>query len=274
MRKVLASIALGLERELGWTYPPLVILLSTVPATASVLTVVMVYWFGASAAGGANPGWVAFLIVGASLFAHLASYIWAPLSAVSEGKTSYTYPLVFIAHSSLSYIAGRVIAAFIESSLTAFLALGVSYMAVSTILGISPELNFAPMNLALFGITMLVGMFAALGLGLMLAAYAIFVTRLEWGLPIYISGTLMIFSEAIFPASLLPQPLPAIAESLPFTHIIRASRAALIGPINFYPIELAFAVVLSIMWFLLGLAIYSYAERLGRNRGYIDMRVV
>ncbi|MEM4181225.1 MAG: ABC transporter permease [Nitrososphaerota archaeon] len=273
MKKLLASIALGLERELGWTYPPLVVLLSTVPATASVLTIVMVYWVGASAAGEVHTGWIAFLIVGASLFTHLSSYIWSPLSAVSEGKTSYTYPLVFIAHSSLSYIAGRVIASFIESSLTALLALGTSYTAINLILGVSPPLSSTPVNLALFALTMVVGLSAALGLGLMLAAYAIFVTRLEWGLPVYISGMLMIFSEAIFPVSALPQPLQIVAEAMPFTHIIRASRAALIGPLDRYPTEFFLATVLGLAWLLTGLFIYLYAEELGRRRGYIDMRV-
>jgi ABC-type polysaccharide/polyol phosphate export permease len=274
IRKLLASIMLGLEREFGWTFPPLVILLSMIPATAGVLTAVMVYWVGASAAGRADPSWLAFLIVGASLYTHFASYIWAPLSAVSEGKASYTFPLVFISHSSLSYIAGRVVASFIESSFTAVLALGASTLAVKAILGVTLGLDITPLSIALFSLGMVVGLLAALGLGLMLAAYAIFVTRLEWGLPVYISGTLMIFSEAIFPSSALPSPLPVIAESLPFTHIIRAARAALIGPLSLYPAEILAAALLGAVWFLAGLAVYAYSERIGRRRGYIDYRVV
>ncbi len=274
IRKLAASIMLGLEREFGWTFPPLVILLSMIPATAGVLTAVMVYWVGASAADRADPRWVAFLIVGASLYTHFASYIWAPLSAVSEGKASYTYPLVFISHSSLSYIAGRVVASFIESSFTAVLALGAATLAVKALLGVTLELSFTPLSIALFSIGMIVGLLAALGLGLMLAAYAIFVTRLEWGLPVYISGILMIFSEAIFPSSALPAPLPIIAESLPFTHIIRAARAALIGPLSLYPAEILAAALLGFAWFLTGLAVYTYSEGIGRRRGYIDYRVV
>jgi len=274
MRKLIASIQLGLEREFSWTFPPLVILLSTIPATAGILTVVMVYWVGSSAAGKLDPSWVSFLIVGSSLYTHFSSYIWAPLSAVSEGKASYTFPLVFISHSSLSYIAGRVIASFIESSFTAILALGFSTLTVGALLNITPGLGLTPLSMALFAVGMAVGLLAALGLGLMLAAYAIFVTRLEWGLPVYISGILMIFSEAIFPASSLPHPLPLIAESLPFTHIIRAARAALIGPLNLYLAEIFSASLLSAAWFLAGLAIYAHSEKLGRRRGYIDYRVV
>ncbi|MCS7145447.1 MAG: ABC transporter permease [Nitrososphaerota archaeon] len=273
MKKLIASISLGLERELGWTFPPLVVLLGTIPATASVLIVVMIYWVGSSAAGAVDPSWIAFLVVGASLYTHFSSYIWAPISAVSEGKASYTYPLVFIAHSSLTYVTGRVIASFIESSFSAILALGLSTVAIKALLGVEPTLSFTPLSIALFALGMLVGLLAALGLGLMLAAYAIFVTRLEWGLPVYISGILMIFSEAIFPTSALPPPLHAIAESLPFTHIIRAARAALIGPPALYSAEIATASLLSATWFLAGVLVYAYSEGLGRRRGYIDLRV-
>lgn len=274
IKKLVASIILGLEREFGWTFPPLVILLSMIPATAGVLTTVMVYWVGSSAAGRADPGWVAFIIVGASIYTHFASYIWAPLSAVSEGKSSYTFPLVFISHSSLTYIAGRVIASFIESSFTAVLALGAATLSVEALLDITPGLAFTPLSIALFSIGMLVGLLAALGLGLMLAAYAIFVTRLEWGLPVYIAGLLMIFSEAIFPTSALPYPLPIIAESLPFTHIIRAARAALIGPLSRYLTDIISATLLGAVWMLAGLTVYTYSEKIGRRRGYIDYKVV
>lgn len=273
MRRLLATIRLGLERELGWTFPPLVVLLSAIPTTASVLIVVMIYWVGASAAGGADPSWIAFLIVGASLYTHFSSYIWAPISAVSEGKAAYTYPLVFIAHSSLTYISGRVIASFIESLLSALIALGASAAIVEAILGVSPPIIFTPLSLSLFTLGMVVGLMAALGLGLLLGAYSIFVSRLEWGLPVYISGVLMIFSEAIFPTSQLPQPLPVIAESLPFTHIIRASRAALLGNVSRYPTELLYSVILSLTWLIIGTAVYLYAEKQGRKKGYIDYRV-
>jgi len=272
VRRLYASIRLGLERELGWGFPPLVIVVNAVPNIASVLTVVMVYWVGAGTVGAADPGLLSSLIIGASIYTHFASYIWAPISAVAEGKASYTYPLVFIANSALPYISGRVIASFVESSLAAVLALVSSTVATASLVT-TPNLSLTPQGVALLLLCMTIGLLPALGMGLLLASYAIFVTRLEWGLPVYIAGLLMLLSDSIVPVSILPYSLQLVAESLPFTHVVRAARAALIGPAAALEGEAILASILGLIWLFSGLLVYSYSERRGRERGYIDAKV-
>jgi ABC-type polysaccharide/polyol phosphate export permease len=274
MRGLLSSILLGLERELRWTYPPVAVAIGVIPITASILTAVMVFWTGSGSAGTISSYWISYIIVGAALYAHFSSYIWAPLSAVTEGKATYTFPYVYIAGSTITYIVGRTIAAFIESSLTALASLVAASYAVRVLLGVDLVIMFGATSLALFTLSTAIGMLAAVGLGLLLAAYGIFVTRLEWGLPIYIAGLLMIFTEALFPSSSLPWPLPLVSEALPFTHIIRAARAALIGPMESYPLFAAEAFATGIAWLVSGIAIYKLAEERGRRKGYIDQRIV
>ncbi len=274
MKGILSAIILGLEREIKWTYPPIAIAVGVVPATASILTAVMVFWIGSSQGGSLDPYWISYIIVGAALYAHFSSYIWAPLSAVTEGKASYTFPYVYIAGSTITYIVGRTVAAFIESSLTALASLVAASYIVRVMPRVDVPITIDPLSLSLFILSMTIGVVAAVGLGLLLAAYGIFVTRLEWGLPVYIAGLLMIFTEALFPSSSLPWPLPLISEALPFTHIIRSARAALIGPLQSYPVYAAQSLITGMIWLAAGMAIYALSEKRGRLKGYIDQRVV
>jgi ABC-type polysaccharide/polyol phosphate export permease len=122
---------------------------------------------------------------------------------------------------------------------------------------------------------LLVSLPAALALGYILGSYAIFVSRFEWALPSYVSGVLMIFSEALFPASILPYPLSLIAEALPFTYLMRASRAALISDSwALYVNSMALLALGGIILLTIGIIAFGYAEQSARARGFIDKKVM
>src|SRR5205807_8555894 len=97
----------------------------------------------------------------------------------------------------------------------------------------------------LFGVALVVNILASMGLVFLLGAYAIFASKFEWALPTYVSGLLMVFSEALFPASLLPHPFSDVGNVLPFTEFIRASRSVLLprGSISSYVYYLALRLV-------------------------------
>jgi ABC-type Na+ transport system ATPase subunit NatA len=107
-------------------------------------------------------------------------------------------------------------------------------------------------------------------------AYAIFASKFEWALPTYVSGLLMVFSEALFPVGLLPHPFSDIGNVLPFTEFIRASRAVLLplGSLSSYFYYLALSFVGGSILLAISLLAFRYAERRARRLGVLDRKVV
>lgn len=78
----------------------------------------------------------------------------------------------------------------------------------------------------------------------------------------------MIFSEALFPVTLLPSPLSDFGNVLPFTEFIRAARAILINDqLSSYFYYLGLALVGGVILLLLGLVAFRAAENRARRLG-------
>src|SRR5207245_1113518 len=231
IRAMVASIRVGWYREFNWTNPLTGFSLRTVGPLASVIAASTVYYVGSTnnIPPSFDPSRLAYILIGAALYAHVAAYSWVPTLAIAEGKWTYVFPQVYISpHSSLPYLTGRTLAAFVSSTLTVIVSVILSFYALSSIFHTNIPFIVTPLSVSLLFFAMLVNIVGALGLGLLLSAYTLFATKIEWALPTYVAGLLMVFSEALFPVSLLPRPLSDMANVLPFTEFMRASRQAMI----------------------------------------------
>lgn len=274
-RAVFASVWMGWKREVEWTNPFLSVAVKAVAPIAVVLTAATVYWFGSSFAGLFTSERLAFIIVGASLYAQVGAYAFVPTAAIAEGKWSNVYPQVFITPaSSIPYLAGRCLASFASSLPVVIISLIASYYASFALFGTAPTLAASPSAAIMLGGALIASLPGALGLGYVLGSYSIFVSKFEWALPSYISGVLMIFSEALFPASILPLPLRVVAEALPFTYFMRASRAALIsGSWSAYGTAMAYCLLGGFIFLGIGLVVFKWSEHEGRRKGFIDRKL-
>lgn len=274
-KAILASAWMGWQRQMGWSKPILTFALRTVPLTAAVLSASLVYWFGSSSAGSFMPERLAFILVGASLYAHIASFVWVPTSAIAEGKWTEIFAKVYITPtSSVPYLAGRCLAAFAASIPPSAISLVASYFVCNALFGTAIPMAFSVWSIPLMFFALIANLPAAIGLGYLLCSPTIFVTKFEWVLPSYISGILMIFSEALFPASTLPWPLSLISELLPFTHVMRASRALLLTmSLESYATALAYNILGGVVILAIGIFAFRFAERRARRNGVIDRKV-
>ena len=274
-RSILASIKVGWYREFNWTNPVLGFSMRTVGPFAGVIAASSVYGVGAGYAGTFDPSRLAFILIGAALYAHVAAYSWVPTLAIAEGKWTYVFPQVYISpHSSLPYLTGRTIASFASSTMSVIVTLIASYFVLSSVFHTTIPFTVTPLSISLLFLAMVTNVLAALGLGLLLSAYALFATKFEWALPTYVAGLLMIFSEALFPVSSLPHPVSDVANVLPFTYFMRASRQAMIqgGNIYTYLTYLGLAVVGGLILLALGYLAFRYAENRARRLGVIDKK--
>src|SRR5713101_111730 len=274
LRSVVASVRVGWYREFNWTNPLLGFSMRTVGPLAGVIAASSVYYVGASGAGRFSPGQLAFILIGAALYAHVAAYSWVPTLAIAEGKWTYVFPQVYISpHSSLPYLTGRTLASFASSTMTVIVSLVLSFYVLSSIFHTNIPFIVTPISVSLLFLAMLVNILAALGLGLLLSAYALFATKFEWALPTYVAGLLMVFSEALFPVSFLPHPVSDIANVLPFTEFMRASRQAIIyGDMYSYSIYLGLSAIGGVIFLAMGFLAFRYAENRARRLGVIDKK--
>ena len=274
LRPLLASVWMGWQREIGWGNPALAIAARAIAPTAGALTATIVYWFGASQVGSLDPTRLAYVVIGASLYGQIAIYAYVPTAAISEGKNSYVYPQVFVTpSSSIPYLAGRCVASFLES--LPVVAMSIACCAVVSVefFHSSLPLVVSPTSVFLVLLAMVVVFPSTLGLGYIIGSYSIFASKFEWAVPSYISGSLMILSEALYPASALPWPLSAIASSLPFTYFMRATRDALLyGSPTSYLSDMATALAIGVPTLLLGLIVFKLGEGRGRKKGFIDRK--
>jgi hypothetical protein len=276
LRAVVASIRVGWYREFNWTNPFLGFSMKTVGPLAGVIAASSVYFVGASAAGSFSPIQLAFILIGAALYAHVAAYSWVPTLAIAEGKWTYVFPQVYISpHSSLPYLAGRTLASFVTSTLSVIVSLILSFYILSSVFHTNIPFIVNPLSVGLLFLAMVANILAALGLGLLLSAYALFATKFEWALPTYVAGLLMVFSEALFPVSALGHPVSDVANVLPFTEFMRASRQAMIyGDMYSYFSYLGLAVLGGIIVLTMGFLAFRYAENRARRLGVIDKKTV
>lgn len=274
LRSVVASIRVGWYREFNWTNPFIGFSLRTIGPLAGVISASTVYFVGASAAARFSPSQLAFILIGAALYAHVAAYSWVPTLAIAEGKWTYVFPQVYISpHSSLPYLTGRTLASFASSTMTVIVSLVLSFYVLSSIFHTNIPFIVTPISVSLLFLAMLVNILAALGLGLLLSAYSLFATKFEWALPTYVAGLLMVFSEALFPVSFLPHPVSDIANVLPFTEFMRASRQAMIyGDMYFYSFYLGLSAIGGIIFLAMGFLAFRYAENRARRLGVIDKK--
>ena len=276
VKTVLASIRIGWYRDFGWTNPLTGLLMKTIAPIASVLSASIVYWLGSSAAGAFDPSHVSYILVGAALYTHVAAYSWVPSQAISEGKWSYVFPQVFISpKSSTPFLVGRCLASFVTSAMTSLISLAFAYYAAASIFKSSIPFIVTPLSMSLLLGALIANVPATLGLGILLAAYTIFASKFEWALPTYVAGLLMVFSEALFPVSVLPWPLSAFGNVLPFTQFIRAAREAVVyGSVSAYFYYVAYCLLGGLLFLAVSLWAYRWAERQGRKKGIIDRKVV
>lgn len=276
LKAIGAAAWMGWQREMEWTNPALSLFIKTVAPTAAVLSAAAVYWFGSSSAGLFTVDRLAYIIVGASLYAQVGGYAFVPTSAIAEGKWSNLYPQVCITPtSSIPYLAGRCLATFADSAPVVVISLAVSYYASYALFGAPPAIQVSLRSALMVTAALVVSLPAALGLGYVLGSYSIFVSRFEWALPSYVSGVLMIFSEALFPASILPYPFSLIADALPFTYLMRASRAALIyDSWALYLHSMLFLLLGGLVFLTVGILVFKLAEHTARQKGLLDKKVM
>ena len=278
---MLAAIRVGWLRDFGWTNPIVGFSMRTVAPIASTMTALSVFWVAFFSLPGHDQAQLsttlASIMIGATLLGHISAYSWVPTLAIAEGKWTNVFPQVYVSpKSSPPYLAGRCLASFASSATTSIASLIAAYAIATKLFNVPIQFIVTPTSATMLALAFVVNIFGSMGLGFMLGGYSIFATKFEWALPTYVSGVLMIFSEALFPVNMLPRPFSDIGNILPFTQFIRAARMAMLpgGSFILYWYYLGLCFGGGVVVLILGLLAFKYAEQRGRRLGVLDRKVV
>lgn len=274
-RSLFAAAWMGVQHDLSWTTPGAALLLDTVAPIASAMTTSIIYWFGSSTAGAFDPARLSYVLIGSTLYAHIAAYAWVPTQAIAEGKNLGVFPHIYItSRSSAVYLAGRALSSFMISTTTSVAALVVAYYVLGSFFHATIPLVVNPATVLMLAFALLVNIPGAMGLGYVLGSYSLYASKFEWALPGYVAGLLMVFSGALFPTSILPWPVSVGAAALPYTMFINAARDAIIyNAPGDYAASLLYCGVGGVIALVLGLFVFSKAESRARRDGVIDRRL-
>jgi ABC-type polysaccharide/polyol phosphate export permease len=267
---------MGIQHDLAWTTPAASLMLDVVAPFASAMTTSIIYWFGSSqSAAGFSPSHLAFVLVGSTLYAHVAAYAWVPTIAIAEGKNLAVFPHIYLtSRTTAVYLAGRALSSFVISIITSALALTVALFTLASFIHTSIPIIITPVSVLMLAAAVVVNIPASLGLGYLLGSYSLYASKFEWSLPGYVAGLLMVLSGALFSPSILPWPVSAFASSLPFTFFITAARDAIVfGNTGDYFTSILFSAVGGIILMLVSLRIYLAAEKKARKDGVLDRRL-
>jgi ABC-2 type transport system permease protein len=267
-----AATRLGWEISSNWTRPLIFVIYSVLRPLSAAFILVVIYQFISGRAAGTSA-YLAFLVTGVAFW----SFVQYGLAGLSNGmvedrgeykmlKYVYTSPAHFYV-----YLLGRGLAQLASAVASALIVLVVATVALR--LPIDPlHINYPLLLVASFlALLAVIGIAMAYGMVLLHARDAHGYGELG-------AGVLYVISGAIFPISILPGVLSAVASFLPLVYWMELIRRSLLGSqaIRMFP-ALSDADVLLRLFIttagtlILAHLVFTWADRTARHKGLIDM---
>lgn len=268
----ITAVRLGWKVSSNWTSPLLFVLYAVVRPISSALILVVMYTVITGGRGDVR-NYLAFLVIGVSFWAFVQEGVSEFAVGVLEDrgrykmlKYAYLAPLRFPV-----FLVGRAC-----SRLTSAAASVLILMVVATI-GLRLPVNPLQVDYPLLAVACLLAFISVMAFSITLSMLLL-AGRDAYGYGEIMAQVLYIFSGAIFPISVLPGPLAFLASLSPLVYWLELTRRAILhGRVyEMFPglsdeqvlMRLALATAGTAV---LGYLAYSWADRMARLKGYIDM---
>jgi ABC-2 type transport system permease protein len=216
---------LGWQMEANWTDPFLFFIYSVAkPLSAALILVVMIE----IVSGGADPGYRAFVVVGAALWAVVLAGISGLAWSILDDRERYRMlRYVYVSPSDfVVMLLGRGVARLGVGAMGAAITIAVGVL----LLGV--PIDPAAIDWPLLALDLGLGAWVIVAIGLLLAAIVLQTRQESWSYPEALAGALFLVSGVVFPLTVLPTPLQAIGLATPLTWWIEGFRQAVVphGP--------------------------------------------
>ncbi|GBD30793.1 hypothetical protein HRbin32_01903 [bacterium HR32] len=269
-RTLRTAFWLGWQVESNWTDPLLFALYQVVRPLGGLL--ILLFMVRAAAGPAAGPA-LGFLVVGTAFWpavvAGMQGMAWAVVGDREHWRTLryvYTAPVSFRA-----YLVGRALALVASASA----AVAVTLLFGWAVLGVPLRLELG--ELPYFLCAWATGVTGVLALGLATAAGVLCVSGEAWRMPEAVGAALYLVSGALFPVTVLPEPLRQVASALPVSWWLEALRRVWLpenSPQSFpWASDLQVLATLAVLvaaFAACGLLAFGLSERRARQLGILD----
>jgi ABC-2 type transport system permease protein len=216
---------LGWQMEANWTDPVLFFIYSVAkPISSALIFVVMVDVIG----GGSTRELRGFVVVGTALWSFVVSGIAGLAWSVLDDRERYRMlKYVYVSPSSfLAVLLGRGVARIAVGAMGALITLAVGIV----LLGI--PFRLAAIDWPMLVAVMIAGLVTIVAVGMMLAAVCLQTRQESWSYPEAAAGALFLVSGAVFPLSVLPEPIQVLGYLSPLSWWIEGIRRAIMPDVG------------------------------------------
>jgi ABC-2 type transport system permease protein len=265
---------LGWEMDSNWTEPWLFLIYSIIKPVAGAFILVFMYVVIWSINGIPDPQSFAFLYIGNAFFIFVGSTLFGTFQVIQSDREWYqTLRYVYISPISYYvYILGRAFSKIAVSIFGVLITLGFGFFVLHV------EMRFSFDQIPLFIVSLALGLFVLLAIGITLGAATFLMARHSQTLAEAVPGVFYVFCGVLFPLTVLPSWGQSLGESIPLTYWFEITRRILLpfqyntGLASFGDWEiLAFLVLSTVVFFGLSLGVFKFGEYLARKAGKLDM---
>lgn len=282
LRSFRAAARLGWQMEANWTDPLLFFIYSVAkPVSAALILVVMLE----IVSGGADPAYLAFVVVGTAIWSVLLSGVTGLAWSVLDDRERYRMlRYVYVSPSDfLVVLLGRGVARLAVGAMGALITLAVGVVALGV--PFDPAVVDWPLLAAAMGI----GVVAIVAIAVMLAAICLQTRQESWSYPDAVAGALFLACGVVFPLAVLPMPVQAAGLAMPLTWWLEGVRRAVFpdgptavgGPGSLWasltgsaapdaPTIVLALLVTGALVTLAATGVFRVSERRAKDRGLLD----
>ena len=264
---------LGWKIESNWTDPFLFAVYSIIKPLAGAAIIVIMY--SVVAQGNYDTPYFAYLYFGNAFYQYVSSVMTGVSWAIVDDREHYkTLKYMYVAPIQIpAYLLGRGIARILIGTISVIITIlgGVFFLHV--------PFHLAEVNWLLFAVTLVLGIFILVNMGLILAGFTLMLARHSDYVGDAVASGMFLFTGAIFPLTSLPVVLRPIGYALPITYWLELIRRALIGTvIDAFPTFAGFSnlqllgilVAFAVFFGVISNWIFRACEYRARERGLID----
>jgi ABC-2 type transport system permease protein len=212
---------LGLLMEANWTDPLVFAIYSVAKPLFSVF--ILVFMVGVISNGG-SAALRGFVVIGSALWSFVVSGIAGLAQSILDDRERYRMlRYTYVSPSDFSVVVlGRGVARVGVGLIGAIISLGVG------IVFLGAGVQAGGIDVPLLIVAMVLGLASVVAIGIFMASICIQTNQDSWHYPEAVAGALFLVSGAVFPLSVLPDPLQAIGLLSPLCWWIEGVRRALV----------------------------------------------
>lgn len=212
---------LGLLMEANWTDPLVFAIYSVAKPLFSVFILVFMVSVISNGGSAALRG---FVVIGSALWSFVVSGIAGLAQSILDDRERYRMlRYTYVSPSDFSVVVlGRGVARVGVGLIGAVISLGVG------IVFLGAGVQAGGIDIPLLIVAMVLGLASVVAIGIFMASICIQTNQDSWHYPEAVAGALFLVSGAVFPLSVLPDPLQAIGLLSPLCWWIEGVRRALV----------------------------------------------